>query len=158
MSLARGPLFEAARSRLQEGPAREASTVIAARASERDSNLQTDLEAERARARSISLARQRERFRALRQEPTATGATLGPNPGAAERALPSGWAQSNELLIRRAQMQMRGGYSGREVGVRTAGLAMSPDGRTLWCACEDGIFEVDMDLKGRMFWPAIEMR
>ncbi|EGP88088.1 uncharacterized protein MYCGRDRAFT_40145, partial [Zymoseptoria tritici IPO323] len=47
---------------------------------------------------------------------------------------------------------------GREIGVRTAGLAISPDGRVLWAACEEGIFEVKIKVKGRMFWPAVEMR
>lgn len=55
-----------------------------------------------------------------------------------------------EALLRRTQM--------RHVGVRTAGLAMSPDGRILWAACEDGIFEIEIKVKGRMFWPAIEPR
>jgi hypothetical protein len=173
MSLARGPLFESARSRLQESTSRDSpppqtatAAAAAAAAAARESDLQAELTAERARARS--LARQRDRLRNLRDTPLASGSitsaastagtTLGPNPTAVDRAFPAGWSQGNEILLRRAQLQMRGGYSGREVGVRTAGLAMSPDGRMLWCACEEGIFEVEVGVKGRLFWPAVEPR
>ncbi len=170
MSLARGPLFETARSRLQESAARatppsgirDYASLPTTRPTESD--LTADLAAERARARSI--ARQRDRMRTLREgtSPSAAGTTtVGPNPSAAERAFafPSQFAQGNELLLRRAQLQqmqqMRASYA-REVGVKTAGLAMSADGRTLWAACEEGIFEVDVGVKGRMFWPAVEPR
>ncbi|KAK5163282.1 uncharacterized protein LTR77_010868 [Saxophila tyrrhenica] len=167
MSLARGPLFENARSRLQEGAARASpptgirdySSPSSMRPTESD--LQTELAAERARARS--LARQRDRLRSLgdARDSGLAGATLGPNAGAAARAFPGGFTQGNEILLRRVQLQqmqqLRNGF-GREVGVRTAGLAMSPDGRTLWAACEDGIFEVDIGVKARMFWPAIDPR
>jgi hypothetical protein len=62
----------------------------------------------------------------------------------------------HDALIRRnTSMRFSGG---REIGVRTAGLAMSPDGRILWAACEEGIFEIKIKVKGRMFWPAVEMR
>ncbi|KAF2714201.1 hypothetical protein K504DRAFT_425513 [Pleomassaria siparia CBS 279.74] len=40
-------------------------------------------------------------------------------------------------------------------GLRTAGLAMSPDGRTLYCATEEGIFEYKINLHGRKGFPAI---
>jgi hypothetical protein len=43
-------------------------------------------------------------------------------------------------------------------GVRTAGLAMSPDGRTLYCGTEEGIFEFHINLHGRMSFPAITPR
>lgn len=76
-------------------------------------------------------------------------------PGAAAR-LPAFMSQGGEILLRRGQV--RGGYSGREIGTRTAGLAMSGDGRTLWAACEDGIFEVEVLLKRRMFLAAVEPR
>ena len=66
-------------------------------------------------------------------------------------ALPEGY----EAMLRRSQLR---GFSGREVGVRTAGLAMSPDGRTLWAACEEGIFEIGINVKGRAFWPSVETR
>ncbi len=43
-------------------------------------------------------------------------------------------------------------------GVRTAGLAMSHDGRTLYCGTEDGIFEFKINLHVRMGFPAIKSR
>jgi WD40 repeat protein len=43
-------------------------------------------------------------------------------------------------------------------GVRTAGLAMSPDGRTLYCGTEEGIFEFRINLHGRKGFPAISPR
>jgi transcriptional regulator of acetoin/glycerol metabolism len=43
-------------------------------------------------------------------------------------------------------------------GVRTAGLAMSPDGRTLYCGTEEGIFEFKMNLHVRKAFPAIHPR
>jgi hypothetical protein len=43
-------------------------------------------------------------------------------------------------------------------GVRTAGLAMSPDGRTLYCGTEEGIFEFKMNLHARKGFPAVAPR
>jgi len=43
-------------------------------------------------------------------------------------------------------------------GVRTAGLAMSQDGRTLYCGTEEGIFEFKMNLHERKCFPAITPR
>ncbi|KAJ4363123.1 hypothetical protein N0V83_010243 [Neocucurbitaria cava] len=43
-------------------------------------------------------------------------------------------------------------------GVRTAGLAMSQDGRTLYCGTEEGIFEFKMNLHVRKAFPAIAPR
>lgn len=40
-------------------------------------------------------------------------------------------------------------------GVRTAGLAISQDGRTLYCGTEEGIFEFKMNLHARKGFPAI---
>ena len=146
MSLARGPLFDSAR-----GSNSNSTSQASPRDRDRDrdppsqAELQAELAAERSRARS--LARQRERLRGMR-----TAVDTPPPPAQAEDRL----LQGNEILIRRAQA-MRA-YSGREIGVRTAGLAMSPDGRTLWAACEEGIFEVEVKVKGRMFWPAVEPR
>jgi hypothetical protein len=48
--------------------------------------------------------------------------------------------------------------NGQEVGPRTTGLALSSDARTLFAACEEGIFEINVNLKGRMFWKAMEIR
>jgi hypothetical protein len=42
-----------------------------------------------------------------------------------------------------------------DAGLKTAGLAMSEDGRTLWCGTEDGVFEFKMNLLGRKEMPAI---
>lgn len=44
------------------------------------------------------------------------------------------------------------------LGVRTAGLAMSQDGRTLYCGTEEGIFEFKMNLHVRKGFPAIQPR
>ncbi|KAH6611984.1 hypothetical protein C7974DRAFT_406771 [Boeremia exigua] len=43
-------------------------------------------------------------------------------------------------------------------GVRTAGIAMSQDGRTLYCGTEEGIFEFKMNLHARKGFPAISPR
>ncbi|KAH3915361.1 hypothetical protein HBH56_073150 [Parastagonospora nodorum] len=43
-------------------------------------------------------------------------------------------------------------------GVRTAGLAMSQDGRTLYCGTEEGIFEFKLNLHARKGFPAIQPR
>ncbi|KAF1361201.1 hypothetical protein EJ07DRAFT_113470 [Lizonia empirigonia] len=43
-------------------------------------------------------------------------------------------------------------------GVRTAGLAMSQDGRTLYCGTEEGIFKFKMNLHARKGFPAISPR
>lgn len=44
------------------------------------------------------------------------------------------------------------------LGVRTAGLAMSQDGRTLYCGTEEGIFEFKMNLHVRKCFPAVTPR
>ncbi|KAF1965426.1 hypothetical protein BU23DRAFT_24809 [Bimuria novae-zelandiae CBS 107.79] len=44
------------------------------------------------------------------------------------------------------------------LGLRTAGLAMSQDGRTLYCGTEEGIFEFHMNLHQRKGFPAIKPR
>lgn len=41
-------------------------------------------------------------------------------------------------------------------GVRTAGLAMSQDGRTLYCGTEEGIFEFKLNLHVRKGFPAVQ--
>lgn len=43
-------------------------------------------------------------------------------------------------------------------GVRTAGLAMSQDGKTLYCGTEEGIFEFKLNLHVRKGFPAIHPR
>jgi hypothetical protein len=49
-------------------------------------------------------------------------------------------------------------YHDPTAGVRTAGLAMSPDGRTLYCGTEEGIFEFKFNLHQRKGFPAITPR
>ncbi|KAJ4292002.1 hypothetical protein N0V90_009901 [Kalmusia sp. IMI 367209] len=44
------------------------------------------------------------------------------------------------------------------LGLRTAGLAMSPDGRKLYCGTEEGIFEFSMNLHLRKGFPATRPR
>ncbi|KAF2145227.1 uncharacterized protein K452DRAFT_306142 [Aplosporella prunicola CBS 121167] len=44
------------------------------------------------------------------------------------------------------------------LGVRTAGLAMSKDGRKLWAGTEEGIFEFEIDVRGRKGWGAVQPR
>ncbi|TKA31421.1 hypothetical protein B0A50_02267 [Salinomyces thailandicus] len=150
MTLARGPLFEGAARAQPTSP-------LPAPARPTEQELQQELIAERTRARS--LARQRDRWRALRAE-TAAGQQGTDSPGPAAPSLEavrriSAFPEGYETLLRRSQLR---GFTGREVGVRTAGLAMSADGKMLWCATEDGIFEVEINRKERMFWPSIEPR
>ena len=155
MSLQRGPLFESA-GRVQ------ASSPLPAPTRTTDPERNSD---PRARVQ----ARQRERWQSLRADlsgeaPAARSTTAEAAERAAldrwERAsgvrLPAFMSQGGDILLRRSQW--RGQYQGREVGVRTAGLAMSADGRTLWAACEEGIFEVDVKVKNRFFWPAVTPR
>jgi hypothetical protein len=49
----------------------------------------------------------------------------------------------------------RASRSAQAHGVRTAGLAMSQDGRTLYCGTEEGIFEFTINLHERKSFPAI---
>jgi len=101
---------------------------------------------------------QRQRWRALVSDPSSASAT-----GANATALPlpptdvrrlAGFPDGYETIMRRMRV---GGVTGRELGVRTAGLAMSEDGSTIWAACEDGIFEIGVGRKGRLFWPCVEL-
>lgn len=142
MSLARGPLFESA-ARATPPTTRPTATEIA-----------SELQAERA-ARARNLVTQRDRWRSLVPDGTqppnayATGANATATISRLA-AFPDGY----EAVLRRMRV---GGITGREMGVRTAGLAMSGDGRTLWAACEEGIFEMRVGRRGRLFWPAVEM-
>ena len=103
------------------------------------------------------LASQRDRLRGLRREfESGTDAaaslydTLTSLRGFTS-ARPTAFHDGYEMLLRR---------SGREatIGVRTSGLAISHDGRKLWAACEEGIFEIDLQVKLRMMFPAVEMK
>lgn len=136
MNLARGPLFESPRS--GENP--------------RVRVTETAVRTEQLRR----IAQQRERLRGLRRD-FETGNTAAAElyeslttlRGLNAARQGASFGDGYEVLLRRA---------GREgtVGVRTAGLAASHDGRTLWAACEEGIFEIDIRTKARMGFPAIE--
>lgn len=61
----------------------------------------------------------------------------------------------------RVGLLRRGGTGGRYnpvFGVRTAGLAMSSDGRKLFAGTEEGIFEFEIDVRNRKAWGAIQPR
>lgn len=145
MNLARGPLFESPRSTV--APSAEAA---------RTARVQDVIHRTEQLRR---IAAQRERLRTIRREFDAgndTAQSLYESVTSLRGfAQPAGTSEAEQyaevLLTRRA---------GRDVniGVRTAGLAMSQDGRTLWAACEDGIFEIDINVKGRMAFPSVEMR
>lgn len=153
MSLARGPLFESDAPTSRRGP--PATTTAPSRPTAHE--IATELQSERA-ARARTLVTQRDRWRAL-----VSDGTQPPNPanvyatGANATATISRLAafpDGYEAVLRRMRV---GGITGREMGVRTAGLAVSEDGGTVWVACEEGIFELKVGRKGRLFWPAVEM-
>ncbi|KAK8185592.1 WD40-repeat-containing domain protein [Phyllosticta citribraziliensis] len=61
----------------------------------------------------------------------------------------------------RVGLLRRGGTGGRynpAFGVRTAGLAMSSDGRKLFAGTEEGIFEFEIDVRNRKAWGAVQPR
>jgi hypothetical protein len=139
MTLARGPLFESPRS----------MDVSTRQSREREAMVRTE--------QLRRMASQRERLRGLRREfENGTNAaqslydTLTSLRGITS-ARPTAFHDGYEMLMRR---------TGREatIGVRTAGLAISHDGRRLWAACEEGIFEIDLQVKLRMMFPAVEMK
>ncbi|KAM3420225.1 hypothetical protein BST61_g3515 [Cercospora zeina] len=157
----RGPWFDAAvRARANQMsplPAERERDAERDARRERYESIQSELDTQRRIA--ASAARNRERWRSSRL------AGSGISSAAAERAIAMAEARRSaaypdqyEALIRRTQLRGWGNATGREIGVRTAGLAMSPDGRTLWAACEDGIFEIDIRTKGRMFLPSLQPR
>lgn len=159
MNLARGPLFD--------------STAAIARNSDGDRN----------RDRIRTLGQQRDRLRDLQRNYEGTSSTTAgqvPNLAARTGSTPTrqyellhdpssstavrpSFADSYDILRRRGARVNMGANStisrdGREIGVRTAGLAISRDGSTVWAATEEGIFEIKVALKRRLFWPAVEPR
>lgn len=172
MSLARGPLFESTQQQQQQqqraaqtaSPLPTTTTTNTTRPSEAE--LQAELAAERARARSLNHQRERLRLLNAAERQAAAVASMSPGPpgpgpsggpgGGVERSRLPTFSQGGEILLRRAQLAGR--YRAGEAGVRTAGLAMSADGRTLWAACEEGIFEIAVRVKERFFWAAVEVR
>ena len=186
MSLSRGPLFESAgrvqassplpaasrpseAERQQELAHERAARVRQARQRGRWHNLRAELAGDANLSRNSpnpnttlgervdpsALTSERTLERYLERSDRASERWERIPPATAAR-LPTFMSQGGEILLRRSQM--RGGYSGREIGVRTAGLAMSEDGSTLWAACEEGIFEFEMKRKGRLFWPSVQPR
>ncbi|KAH0410303.1 hypothetical protein KCU90_g19977, partial [Aureobasidium melanogenum] len=139
MTLARGPLFESPRS----------IDATTRQSREREAMVRTE--------QLRRMTAQRERLRGLRQEferGTDTAQSLYDTLTSLRgytSARPTAFHDGYEMLMRRA---------GREatIGVRTAGLAISHDGRKLWAACEEGIFEIDLQVKLRMMFPAVEMK
>ncbi|KAF2223803.1 WD40-repeat-containing domain protein [Elsinoe ampelina] len=118
-----------------------------------------------------ALIQQRERLRNLQRNldastsaraETADGSTgfqsryeLIRNANVDPRGFEAGWE-----LLRRRSTRRTGAFTqltGLEVGVRTAGLAISRDGRTVWAATEEGVFEIGLRFKERAMWPAVEM-
>nr|OQO19025.1 hypothetical protein B0A51_18370 [Rachicladosporium sp. CCFEE 5018]OQO20228.1 hypothetical protein B0A51_17253 [Rachicladosporium sp. CCFEE 5018] len=140
MALARGPLFESASLAPPIPP--HPTTNSTPPPPQQPSREQTHT--------TRSLARQRERWRTLSggdsqaTSPVATGAntTALPRPSVAE-------GYEYERVLRR----MRGSTSGggrRLEGVRSAGVAVSADGRWVWVGCEEGVFEVEVNRQRRL--------
>ncbi|KAL1302015.1 hypothetical protein AAFC00_002465 [Neodothiora populina] len=164
--LARGPLFESPRST-------EPST---------NTNTNADTAAYRASANREQqfrrLAAQRDRLRSVRQEfggPTAADSlydsfttlrgliapssrNLATNNSNTNNGASSGATYNEYAEILYNRRIAGAGSRDVNIGVRTAGLAMSVDGRTLWAACEEGIFEIGINIRSRMAFPSIEMR
>lgn len=148
MSVARGPLFEGA-ARAQAGSPMPASDRVS------PDSLQQELDAQRRIALAQSRARERWRTNRLANGGASSSAVDRETLTMAQARRLANFPEGYEALRMRSVAR---GYSGREIGVRTAGLAMSPDGSMLWAACEAGIFEISMRRKGRMFYAALEPR
>lgn len=151
LSLTRGPLFEGAARDIGERRRTEQAESAATAA-------------EGARIRNLIGQRERLQRHGREIDPGSNAQTTSRGDPAIR--LPARWAgadrmrESYELLLaRRSMARVWGGgaATGTEIGVRTAGLAMSRDGRTVWAACEKGIFEIRIKCKGRMMFPAIDM-
>lgn len=145
MSLARGPLFESPRS--TEPTTTSSRTARVQEAVNRTEQLRR-------------IAAQRDRLRSIRRDIDGGTIDAAQNLYESLTALrgftrPGATNSFNDyaevLLTRRTAREVN-------IGVRTAGLAMSHDGRTLFAACEEGIFEIGINVKSRMAFPAIEMR
>ncbi|KAF2164034.1 hypothetical protein M409DRAFT_68249 [Zasmidium cellare ATCC 36951] len=148
MSVGRGPLFESA-ARAQAGSPLPASDRVS------PDSLQQELDAQRRIALAQSRARDRWRTNRLASNGASSSAVEREALTLAQARRIANFPEGYEALRMRSGVR---GYSGREIGVRTAGLAMSPDGAMLWAACEAGIFEINMRRKGRMFYAALEPR
>jgi hypothetical protein len=73
-------------------------------------------------------------------------AALNPN----SNVNPAEAAAAARYHARLGNFVTRGDYYDPALGYRTAGLAMSSDGRRLWAACDRGIFEFEVDVRSRM--------
>ena len=97
---------------------------------------------------------------ALRQHPAAVSPRAARESLARQarldRAAPHVHAQAAAAAA--AAVAIRSGVGDPAYGVLTAGLAWSEDGGRLWVGCEEGIWEFDVDVKGRMGFSAVEMR
>ncbi|KAF2148685.1 hypothetical protein K461DRAFT_297193 [Myriangium duriaei CBS 260.36] len=156
MNLARGPLFDNATS--------ERDRAAAERERERDpitSDHVRALNAQRERLRTLQRNLEAQRWGFSSSENVGTGAnatqpliTRYPGRGS------SGIEVGLDLLRRRDGRRPGGltGSAGTEIGVRTAGLAISRDGRTVWAATEEGVFEIGLNLKSRLRMPAVDLR
>jgi len=61
-------------------------------------------------------------------------------------------------MMRQGTRRYTAGQPDPQYGVRTAGLAMSQDGRKLYAGTEEGIFEFNINLRERKLFPAIVPR
>jgi hypothetical protein len=92
--------------------------------------------------------------------PPATGAL---NEVRRRRAVLQEQARRRALANREAERYHQMGFHRQDTydpsfGLRTAGLAISWDGRKIWAACDKGVFEYEINIRGRMMMPSIEMR
>lgn len=94
---------------------------------------------------------------------TTSTSNGGPTPASTGGARTERASLARQSLARQAQLEIRrqAVYLRRDVadprdGVSTAGLAWSEDGGTLWVGCSEGVWEVEVNLKGRMGWSVTE--
>ncbi|PNS21726.1 hypothetical protein CAC42_1580 [Sphaceloma murrayae] len=149
MNLARGPLFEGSTAEPNATEERELSDHRRALIQQRERlrNLQRNLDASASSARGDATdanAGFQSRYELLREG----------NRDAA-RGFEAGWELLRRRSVRRTGVLTQ--LSGMEVGVRTAGLAISRDGRTVWAATEEGVFEIGLRFDSRGQWAAVEM-
>jgi hypothetical protein len=102
-------------------------------------------------------------------DPSRSGRTSPPpvagalNEGRRRRAVLQEQARRRAMANREAERYHQMGLHRQDTydpsfGLRTAGLAVSWDGRKIWAACDKGVFEYEINIRGRMAMPSIEMR
>lgn len=150
MNLARGPLFDSSSSE---------QVRLLSQQQDRLRTLQRDLEAHR-----YNLSTSTASTVTMGSESLGTGANAI-QPSSNRYAF--GFELGRELLrrrpgvnaaTRRPPVSAAFPPTGHEIGVRTAGLAVSRDGRTVWAATEQGVFEIALNVKSRSRWPAVDLR